>query len=1173
MKCSPLEGCYQIYSIGDGSFLRQIFDALAAICGSGDFVSSCAIALLLGVFTTLFRSVLQGALRVDLGSIFTSLLLYMLLFVPKGTVLVEDVYTGSDYVVDQVPLGAAVPGHLISLLGFHVAEILDQGFSDPSSQLGITRRPFLEALTVISRLQDEEHTSAIWDTLQKDSGNIQVKASLENFLKDCIMLRYQYHPESSALTDSRVSAMSLLGSFKSRIYGTAVYDMNGKKELDCAGASELATSWMGQISQDLISRAWSQTPGLSGQTPGAVINGAVNFLSSAAVTGTDYVKAVLLEQLFHNAQEGFYASQRDFLGAVMVSQATSQRNVQWAAEQSMFMTTVRPFVTFFEGFVYAVTPCAAVLMCLGTFGIGVAIRYFQVLIWIELWMPVLSIINLYAVHSARGEIIALAETGASPDSLYAVSSTFRILENYMATAGMLAASTPLIALFLVSGGSFVFTGIASRLGGSDQVDEKLLAPDIARQMPLLTNENQSSVATATGTVLSSRNSQLPVISFDETDTRAIQQAYEKSSGKAMSSSRTVTENWVQGLGRSSSYDRQEAINQAVSSSGSSVLTSLWNQSVQESRKTGTDAGVVFMSAFEKLTGQSGLSRSMTGDRTSLNAGASGDLGETVGKSSRETTGHEVHIPAVSELNMPAMSQPGSAKGKNFRMGGEARAGVDHQVSAGTEKSFTSSQGEDLRTSMSQSRRNTLAQEQGRTLASGYVNTDSQMLKSDLSRGIALSRSQRESRDSRQDSSRGVQQQFMESFTNAQRYQNAAIRSQGENWKQQGDLRSFAYDARRSDPELLDKIRSSVLSSAGSGKITALASDFQGRYGISDPVTARDMAVLSWAHRGTEDERAMTFALWWETTGLAGDNPHSSSGVSNSFSGEKISRGDVKSGNLSGGVDMKGTGTDSSKWTGTFQGEQGNQDLSSAYKSSGIDGLRREFHNASDKFNERLRGSEELFSEAYQKRFSAYSEKIRDLNNQVLQEASLLRKFTVNRKMREDGREHLSLGDSPAVLSSADFAPGTFLGQSARFLNSVLGDDQAVTGLFSGAGNLTKAQGRAVITAALGEDFTGMLLSEAGSDNNGMVSINSEFMRNYADRYGFDINNPEDVKNLHIRAQTFTELRKAYTSGLGINLGSASAVAGRIRELDESRRALINNSSLQDELMLQRERLE
>ncbi|ENI5780677.1 conjugal transfer protein TraG N-terminal domain-containing protein, partial [Salmonella enterica] len=178
-------------------------------------------------------------------------------------------------------------------------------------------------------------------------------------------------------------------------------------------------------------------------------------MGATTTSSIDYLKAAVLEPLYYEAAAGRYQDLQDYGSALMVNQAIQQRNTQWAAEQSMFMTVVRPMLTFFEGFIYAITPIIAFIIVMGSFGLQLAGKYVQTILWIQLWMPVLSIINLFVHTAASNEMSSLSAGGLN--SMYALSSTGDVLQHWIATGGMLAAATPVISLFIVTGSTYAFT--------------------------------------------------------------------------------------------------------------------------------------------------------------------------------------------------------------------------------------------------------------------------------------------------------------------------------------------------------------------------------------------------------------------------------------------------------------------------------------------------------------------------------------------------------------------------------------------------------------------------------------------------------------------------------------------------------------------------------------------
>ncbi|ORP94670.1 hypothetical protein B7957_15930, partial [Vibrio cholerae] len=64
-------------------------------------------------------------------------------------------------------------------------------------------------------------------------------------------------------------------------------------------------------------------------------------MGATTTSSIDYLKAAVLEPLYYEAAAGRYQDLQDYGSALMVNQAIQQRNTQWAAEQSMFMTVVR----------------------------------------------------------------------------------------------------------------------------------------------------------------------------------------------------------------------------------------------------------------------------------------------------------------------------------------------------------------------------------------------------------------------------------------------------------------------------------------------------------------------------------------------------------------------------------------------------------------------------------------------------------------------------------------------------------------------------------------------------------------------------------------------------------------------------------------------------------------
>ncbi|WP_328983308.1 conjugal transfer protein TraG N-terminal domain-containing protein [Thiorhodovibrio winogradskyi] len=80
------------------------------------------------------------------GRLFIAMLIYLLAFGTSVSVTVEDAYTGSVRVVDNVPIGPAAVGAAMSNVGYGVTRLMEQAFSTPA----MTGQGFADALQTLA---------------------------------------------------------------------------------------------------------------------------------------------------------------------------------------------------------------------------------------------------------------------------------------------------------------------------------------------------------------------------------------------------------------------------------------------------------------------------------------------------------------------------------------------------------------------------------------------------------------------------------------------------------------------------------------------------------------------------------------------------------------------------------------------------------------------------------------------------------------------------------------------------------------------------------------------------------------------------------------------------------------------------------------------------------------
>jgi len=99
------------------------------------------------------------------------------------------------------------------------------------------------------------------------------------------------------------------------------------------------------------------------------------------------------------------------------------------------------------------------------------------LVWIQLWYPLLAIVNLYEQMALTGEMTAMVGAGNALTSLSGTLQGDQSFLSWLAIGGMLATSVPALAGALAFG---TYQGVAGLVGlGADIGTSQNLAPDVA----------------------------------------------------------------------------------------------------------------------------------------------------------------------------------------------------------------------------------------------------------------------------------------------------------------------------------------------------------------------------------------------------------------------------------------------------------------------------------------------------------------------------------------------------------------------------------------------------------------------------------------------------------------------------------------------------------------------
>src|SRR5664280_955765 len=105
---------FEIFSVGDSAYLQTVLNVIAMLSGIGDYRTAAGVGGLIGVIIIMLRALMQWDGRgIRYQDLFLAYVLWLILYAPSVKVSIEDAYTGSVVVVDNVPLGPAVIGSVM----------------------------------------------------------------------------------------------------------------------------------------------------------------------------------------------------------------------------------------------------------------------------------------------------------------------------------------------------------------------------------------------------------------------------------------------------------------------------------------------------------------------------------------------------------------------------------------------------------------------------------------------------------------------------------------------------------------------------------------------------------------------------------------------------------------------------------------------------------------------------------------------------------------------------------------------------------------------------------------------------------------------------------------------------------------------------------------------------
>jgi conjugal transfer mating pair stabilization protein TraG len=455
---------YEVYAYWNVAELEAMFNAIAALMGSGDYRGLLQTIAIVGMIVVVIAT-LTGRERLD-GMwkwLFFLAIFQSMLLIPKVTVNIID-RTGNEppRAVANVPIGLGAFAHTMSKIGDWLTGSFETVFALPDD-VRFRKNGTLFGHRVLAERQAIK------------SGNPVITGNLLEFYRECVApdVGTGYIRMKEDLLEVNNVWSSLNGKTNPARLVTLrdATDPSLMNTVGCnIGYQTLTTQINAEVTRQINLLGKRLYPRMSATDAGLAVTASLatstNYLLGIAASAQDTVKQAIVANFMIDAQYmlpaqlGDAASAQTNLAMAQSLRSTSDSYKLMARIAESTMPKVRNSIEMIQ---YAIFPVFLLLVILsGHQAMGVIKSYAASLLWIQLWAPLYAVMNFIITMYSRAQYTnGSAGAGMSIEQSSFINSA---IVSDQAIAGMLVISIPAIAAAIVKGGEVGLQAVAGLVG-------------------------------------------------------------------------------------------------------------------------------------------------------------------------------------------------------------------------------------------------------------------------------------------------------------------------------------------------------------------------------------------------------------------------------------------------------------------------------------------------------------------------------------------------------------------------------------------------------------------------------------------------------------------------------------------------------------------------------------
>jgi len=438
---------WEVYTIGGGEILYDVFNAVASLTRSGNYLKFISMISTIGLFWALLMTAFGNSFKGFITWFASFFLIYNVMFLPKVTVVINDpINFGKPYQsVDNIPIALGIAASISSQAGKALTEATEAVFSTPDD-LKYHRTGMLFGSRMFMMASSLKITDA------------NFSASINSFVKQCVFYDILHHRLTLEELINSNDIWSLMKSNPSRARSFELSGAGGRQILTCAaGVTELEKYWQPEVKKatNLFETAFTSSGSANSQKANiALRNLTLSGIPSSYQTffgiskdATEVIKQNMLINAIDSAGADFsgIGSKTNIytdIRASVQTKAAFKASARQAEEYLPYLKTV------LEIMFYGLFPFIFVIFLL-PIGPTALKGYFASFLWIQTWAPMFAILNRIMTGFAASKSYGIA--GAVGVTIATQGGIVNVNEGIADMAGYLAWSIPFLSAGLAAG--------------------------------------------------------------------------------------------------------------------------------------------------------------------------------------------------------------------------------------------------------------------------------------------------------------------------------------------------------------------------------------------------------------------------------------------------------------------------------------------------------------------------------------------------------------------------------------------------------------------------------------------------------------------------------------------------------------------------------------------------